>query len=494
MSYAPPVLLIAIPLLTAFLIPLLSLVYRQIGRFILPLLMLSLVIISASLIPAVMKQGYIIEHIVIKPPFGINLVVGHLGLVLTLLISVIGFLVSLYSFSYAKTKGIEPMSRYSVLFSLIVMGAIGIVLTGDVFNLFVFFEIMSISAYSLTAIKKDSRSLEASIKYILIGSISSVFILLGIALIYSHTGTLNIAQIGERFSEVNSTVRAFIFVVFFIGFGIEAELFPLNFWVPDVYTASGNQVTAIFSGVTVKAGLYALIRFYFLIYTKDGLSSTVILILAILTLIIAEIIALRQKNIKRMLAYSSMGQIGLIMLVFSLGKSGISPGLLHMVNHSIIKTTLFLTVGYMSIRAGTDHIAGLKGIARRMPITGVIFTVASLSVMGFPLFNGFVSKIYILKAFAYSKNLLPVAVILLASLIEVVYYFRVIQIIYSKQNENEIKPKPKWEEAPIIALIPILILGLAIIFLGVYPDLIMDFIDKAAKELINTASYIKAVL
>lgn len=493
MIHASPVLLIAIPLLTAFLIPFLSLFYRQVGRYILPLLMLSLVIMSASLFPAVMKQGYIIEYIVIKPPFGINLAVGSLGLVLTLLISITGLLVSLYSFRYTKDTDVEPVSRYSVLFSLIIMGAIGIVLTGDIFNLFVFFEIMSISAYSLTAIKRDSRSLEASIKYILIGSISSIFLLLGIALIYTHAGTLNLAQIAVKFSSIDSTVRGFIFMVFFVGFGIEAELFPLNFWTPDVYTVSGSQVTAIFSGVSVKASLYAFIRFYFLIYKGDRLGYTLITIIAVLTLLIAEIIALKQKNIKRMLAYSSIGQIGLIMLVFGMGKDGIYPGLLHMVNHSIIKVSLFLAVGYMTLRAGTEAISGLKGIARKMPITALIFTTASLSVMGFPLFNGFVSKLAILKISALTKNFFSLAVILLASLIEIVYYFRVIQTIYSKPDEGN-SIKPELHESPIMALIPLLILGLLIILLGIYPDPVLNFLQESAKELMNATSYIKAVL
>ena len=486
-----PVLLIAIPLLTAFLMPILSIINKKLPKYITPLPLLFVFLAAIWFLPKVLVSP-ISEILVLKPPFGINLILSPLSLFLTLIVSFIGFLISIYNLKYNKDAKIENEGKFSILFILIITGAVGIILTGDIFNLFVFLEIMAISAFSLVALKKDKLGIEAAIKYLLIGSISTVFILLGIGLIYANLGTLNLIDIANNFHSIDSKIKLFILISFIIGFGIEAEIFPLNFWVPDVYSTSYSNIVAVLSGITVKASLYALFRFIYSVYSFDEYSKYILMILAALTILIAELVAFRQNDIKRMLAYSSLGQIGLIILAFSIGsKDAIQGGLLHILNHSIIKALLFLIAGYFVIRVGTSKISQLKGIAKRMPLASFLFVLGALAVVGFPPLNGFFSKFLILKAFASKEHFFLITLVLSVSVVEAIYYFKVIQTLYSKNETNETITNVK--ELPVVPLISIMILGIMIIFLGIMPDMVMNIINSASTELYEINNYLSII-
>ncbi len=487
MSSLNPVLLIAVPLFVAFSIPLLGYLHKKAGLYAVSATLLFNTFLSFSLIPKVLEKPIKVIIAGYKPPFGINLALTPFSGFLACLISVMGFIVSLY---LLKDQTSETPDKFSMLVLLSVMGATGIVVTGDIFNMFVFVEIMSISSYALTAIKKDRLGSEAGIKFLLVGSISSIFLLLGIALIYNQLGTLNLADISARFSQMNPKVGFFAVALIFIGFGIEAEMFPLNAWAPDVYQGAPAPVAALFSAVTVKAGLYALIRFVFTVAGNQAFVN-LLLVLGILTIVIAELSALRQTDVKRMLGYSSLGQIGVILFAVGIGMSDALQGaVFHFVNHAVLKAALFLTVGLLAKAAGGSSFEHLKGMGKKYPFVAVVFGIAALGVMGFPPLNGFMSKMMILSAAVKGKYFALTALILAASVIEGVYYFRVLQILFKEKEPTAIEKK----KVALSTLIPLAVLAVAIIGLGLFPGIVTPYLKGAAADIMFKTKYVGAML
>ncbi len=485
-----PSLLVGIPLAFAFSIPLFSLISKKIEKYIPVVALLINLTISFVLIPQVLKKPIIVSLGGWSPPFCINLVVGPLGIFLATLISGIGFLVSVYAVSYIKK---EPTQKYHILFLLLIVGAIGIVLTGDIFNLFVFFEILCISSYALVAYNKDKEGTEAAIKYLIQGSIGSSLILIGIALLYGFFGTLNMADIASRITSVEPTYL-FISLAFLItGFGIEAAVFPLNAWLPDAHSSAPSSISAILSGIAIKTGVYGIARMIFTIFNAGSI-LTFIAFLGLLTLLIGEMSAFRQDDIKRLLAYSSIGQIGLI--VFALGIAtppGVFASLFQIVSHTLAKALLFLAAGYMIYKVGSKNITSLNGIGKRMPLTSLAFAIGSFSLIGLPPFAGFMSKLSIVYAAIQVKKpifLAFIAIALIATVIEAGYFFKIVQNLYFKKGENI----DKITETSGFILIPIIILTGAIIIIGVHPQFITGLLKEAANELLGRATYIGWVL
>jgi len=485
-----PSLLIAIPLAFAFSIPLFGLISRKIEKYIPVVALLINLSISFVLIPHVLEKPIVVSLGGWSPPFCINLVVGPLGIFLATLISGIGFLISIYAVSYIKK---EPTQKYHILFLLLIVGAIGIVLTGDIFNLFVFFEILCISSYALVAYNKDKDGTEAAIKYLIQGSIGSSLILIGIALLYGFFGTLNMADIASRITSVEPTYL-FISLAFLItGFGIEAAVFPLNAWLPDAHSSAPSSVSAILSGIAIKTGVYGIARMIFTIFNAGSI-LTFIAFLGLLTLLIGEMSAFRQDDIKRLLAYSSIGQIGLIVFALGIATSpGVFASLFQIVSHTLAKTLLFLAAGYMIYKVGSKNITSLNGVGKKMPLTSFAFAIGSFSLVGLPPFAGFMSKLSIVYAAVQVKKpifLAFIAIALIATVIEAGYFFKVVQNLYFKKGENI----DKVTETSGYILIPIIILTGAIIIIGVHPQFITGLLKEAANELLQRATYIGWVL
>ena len=485
-----PSLLIGLPLAFAFSIPLFGLISKKIEKYIPILALLINVIISFTLIFEVLEKPIVVSIGGWSPPFCINLVIGPLGIFLATLISGIGLLVSVYAVSYIKK---EPTQKYHILFLLLMVGAIGIVLTGDVFNLFVFFEVLCISSYALVAYNKDKEGAEAAIKYLIQGSIGSSFILIGIALLYGGFGTLNMADIA---SKITSAEPIFLFtsLAFLItGFGIEAAIFPLNAWLPDAHSSAPSSISAILSGIAIKTGVYGVARMIFTIFNAESM-LTFIAFLGLLTLLIGEMSAFRQDDIKRLLAYSSIGQIGLI--IFALGiatSSGVFGALFQIVSHTLAKTLLFLAVGYMIYKIGSKNITSLNGIGKKMPLTSFAFAIGCFSLIGLPPFAGFMSKLSIVYAAVQVKKpifLAFIAVALIATVIEAGYFFKIVQNLYFKKGKNI----DKITETSGYILVPIIILVISIIAIGIHPQFITGLLKAAANELLGRAGYIGWVL
>ena len=442
------------------------------------------------LLPKVMEQPI---HVFIggfSPPFCINLVAGPIGILFSVLIALVGFLVSIYALGYIKEGAIE---KYHILYLLLITGATGVVLTGDIFNLFVFFEILCISSYSLVAYLGNKAGIESAVKYLLQGALGSSLILLGIGLLYAKYGTLNMADLAGNIHSIKSFSNFLPFILLVTGFGVEAAIFPLNAWLPDAHSSAPSSISAILSGIAIEVGLYAVVRVVFTIF---GASSFLVflLFLGVLTLLIGEMSAFSQNNIKRMFAYSSIGQIGLILFALSIATPyGVSAGFFQLISHTLAKALLFLAVGYMIYRTGSMDISSLEGMGKRMPYTSLAFTIGVLSLVGMPPFIGFPSKFMIIRAALLKQETLftvLVALVLVATVIEGAYFFRVIQAIYFRGEKSE----RKKERAPLSALITLFIFVGLIVVIGVYPKLVTNFLDSTASELLNRLDYIKGVI
>ena len=485
-----PVLLVAVPLGLAFCVPLVGLVSRRSAGFVPLVACLFNLVVSTRLLPVALREPIVTSIGGFAPPFCINLFVGPIGVLLSALIALAGLAVSIYALAYIN-KG--PTTRYHTLYLLLLVGATGVVLTGDVFNLFVFFEILCISSYALVAYLGDRAGTESAIKYLIQGALGSALLLLGIGLLYGLFGTLNMADIAARMGTAEPIPVFVAMALIVVGLGVEAAIFPLNAWLPDAHSSAPSSISAILSGIAIEVGLYAVVR---MVFTVFGASSMLLFLvfLGLLTLLIGEMCAFAQSNIKRMLAYSSIGQIGLIVFALAMATSGsVAGGLFQLVSHTLSKALLFLAVGYMIYRSGSMEISSLEGMGERMPLTSLAFTVGAFSLVGLPPFVGFPSKFLIVRAALAEEGTLfavLIGLVLLATVIEGAYFFRVIQAIYFKKGEGS----PVRSDAPTAALVSMFVFVVLIVVIGVYPQLITGALDSAASELLERASYIGSVL
>ncbi len=485
-----PINYIAIPLLVAFLLPLLTKVHKELVRIVPGLVLLFLSYMSIELMRTVSPDSPIIVTIAgWEAPWGINLVFSSFSGFLVTLITILGFIIWLYSYRFKKIE-FDSAQKFYVLFLLLITGTIGVILTGDIFNLFVFLEITAISSFALTAFYRGRDGAEAGFKFLLIGTFASSFMLLAIVLLYTQVGTLNMAEIASRMDTVDPQMKIIIFLLFFVGMGIEAEMFPLNGWAPDAYSQAPAPIAAVFASMLAKAGIYALLRVVYTLFDLGG-AYDLLLIMGVITMVVAEVTALRQENLRRMLAYSSIGQMGLIMIAFGMGSyEGSYAGMFLMFNHAVIKALLFLTAGYLVYYTTKKKISDLDGFAKKMPLVSLLFGLGAFAIVGLPPFSGFWSKLYVLLAAADGHMELIIAIILATSIIEIVYYFKVVSRLYFRKPHHDIQVR----KPSINASIAMLTLGVLIVVVGVYPDIIIGYFQDAATTLMNKAGYIQQVL
>jgi len=485
-----PVLLIAVPLGLSFTLPLFGLISKRIEKYVPIVALVFNLVVSFMLIPEVTKRPINVFIGGFQPPFCINLVVGPVGILFSALIALVGLLASIYALDYIR-EGAKQL--YHMLYLLLLTGATGVVLTGDIFNLFVFFEILCISSYALVGYLGDKAGIESAVKYLIQGTIGSSLMLIGVGLLYGLFGTLNMADIASNIDKVSSISIFVPLVLLITGLGVEAAIFPLNAWLPDAHSSAPSSISAILSGIAIKVGIYAVARVIFTIFGASSILHFLVL-LGLVTLLIGEISAFCQNNIKRLLAYSSIGQIGLIVFALGMGISnGVVGSLFQLISHALSKALLFLTVGYMIYRSGSMEISKLEGMGKRMPLTSLAFTIGAFSLVGLPPFIGFPSKFLIIRAALSKQEVLftvLIALVLLGTVIEGAYFFRVVQVLYFKGNHNNLKR----EEAPVPALIPIVILMVLIVIVGVYPKPVTTMLNSASSELLNRIEYIRSVL
>ncbi len=388
-------LLVAIPLAVGFLIPLAIRLHPRLAEVVSNIAFFGLVLITVSLTGA-----DAVYHMGGWPtPDGIDLRLDGLSALMLLTINGLALIVGLYSVANLQ----QYTSRYRCysLLMFVVAGTNGVVLTADLFNLYVFMEIAAIASYALVAFGGENEDYEAAFKYAVLGGLSSSVILIGIALVYGMTGTLNMTHLASRLSETNTAAPLqFALALFFCGFGVKSALVPFHAWLPDAYSAAPAPVAALLSGVVSKViGVYVLARLLFNVF---GITDDILMLMRWMggiTMVAGGLLALGQWDIKRLFAYSSISQVGLIVLALGLGTTlGVVGALYHLVNHAVFKPLLFLGSGQVEIAAGTRDLREMHGLSGAIPITAATCMVGSLSLAGIPPFNGFWSKLIIVVA------------------------------------------------------------------------------------------------
>lgn len=498
-----PILVILTPLLSAILIPLVGMIRRQLCWHVAFVASHIGFLISGWLLLRVRDAGRISYWLGgWEPPWGIEYVLDDLNALVLLVISFIAFMSVLYARKSIEAE-IEPVripAFYSI-FMLFVTGLMGIVITGDVFNLYVFLEISSLAGYALIAANRKKEALLASYNYLILGTIAATFILIGIGYLYMVTGSLNMADLRERLPSLyHSKVVLTAFAFFTVGLSLKLALFPLHVWLPNAYTYAPSVVSAVMAATATKVGAYVLLRIMFTVFSVEFdlhvVSITSILLFLSLTAIVAgSVLAIAQTNIKRMLAYSSVGQIGYIVLGATIvNETAMTGSILHILNHALMKGTLFFVAGCVIYKTGIKDISGLKGMARRMPFSMAAFTIAGLSMVGVPLTVGFVSKWHIALGAIQADMWYLVPVILLSSLLTAVYFGRVIETIYfskepgakkSGSGLNEPRGRAGVQEAPFGMLLPTLILAALCIVFGAAASTSVSYAGAAARLLLG---------
>ncbi|MCK4504273.1 MAG: NADH/ubiquinone/plastoquinone (complex I) [Candidatus Aegiribacteria sp.] len=414
---------------------------------------------------------------------GIQLVVDGFTVFMLVTVNLIAFLVAVYSMSY-MTRYTEKWQFYS-LFLLMLAGMNGVLITGDMFNLFVFVEIASLASYALVAFGTGKKELEASFKYAVMGGVASLLILMGVIFLYSNTGTLNMEDMARILgSSENPVLIYLVFALFLAGFGLKAAIFPFHAWLPDAHPSAPAPISAMLSGVLIKAlGVYTLVRVFYCVFSFPEKVSSVFMTLGALSMIIAVILALKQWDMKRLLAYHSISQIGYIILGFGIGSPlGILGGLLHLFNHSIFKSLLFLDAGSLEYATGTRNLKEMGGLSKRMPVTSWTTLAASMSIAGVPPFAGFWSKLIIILACIQMGLWFYAIIAVLASILTLASFMKVTRYAFLGEIRNKLR---NVLEVPAPMLIPMIILAIICIIGGVLliPGVRQGFLGLAIEAL-----------
>lgn len=386
----------------------------------------------------------------------------------------------------------DRLHLFYAVYLLCITGLLGIAITGDAFNLYVLLEISSLTTYALVAMGKgrDKRALTAAFHYLVLGTVGASFLLLGIGYLFMVTGTLNMAEMAAQLQTIpagNRTVST-AYALIVVGLGLKMALFPLHAWLPNAYTYSPSAVSALLASTATKVGIYVALRFFFTIFGADrslqGMAGEALRVFACLAILHGSLMAIQQTDVKRLLAYSSVAQIGYMVLGMCIGnEQALTGSLLHMVNHAMVKGALFIAIGAIVYRTGSSDLKALRGLSRRMPLTFAAVAVAGLGLIGVPLTGGFVSKWWLVSG-ALAKGQWPLAcVILLGSVLAVVYVLRIVEpMIFASDDETA-----DVSEVPPSLIVPAWILIGGSIYCGVYGGgVFRDVVVGAAQALART--------
>jgi multicomponent Na+:H+ antiporter subunit D len=410
-------------------------------------------------------------------PFGIGLAVGPLSALMLLVVTGASTLALLWGpASMDSEVGPAHQSLLYASWLLALCGLVGIAVTDDAFNVFVFMEISSLASYVLVAAGPKRQALTATFRYLVAGTVGATFYLIGVGYLYMMTGTLNLSDMAVRLADVSETAPVLIasgFIVLALAF--KAALFPMHAWMPDAYRFAPTPVAVFLAACATKVALFVLIRFDFLVLMPNlqghpGLLVMVLLPLSVVAMLVGSGVAIFERDLKRMLGFSSVAQIGYILLAVSLlSATGLTAAIVHLFNHALIKGALFMAVGTLVLRTGSSRLDDLAGIGKAMPLTMLAFCVAGLSLIGVPLTAGFVSKWYLIMAVLEHGWLgwMLLLAILVSSLMAVVYIWKVVEVAYFRapaENAGWRAAGPR--EAPLGMLVVLWALVAANVWFG----------------------------
>lgn len=458
---------IALPLVMAFVLPIFGKKYKSAATVLANLV--TLVLLAMAIGSIGRTEVYLMGKWSI--PLGINLVLDGLSCLLLLAVAFVSFAAMLFSARYMEQY--TAKSKFLSLFLLMVAGMNGVILSGDIFNLFVFLEIASIASYALVGFGCEHEELEASFKYMVLGSIGSAFVLFGVALVYGNTGSLNMAYISKAIqtSGLNAGL-AFALALFVVGFGLKAALVPFHAWLPDAHPSAPAPISAMLSGVLIKAlGVYALTRVLFNVFGVSIQIGWILIVLGVLSMVVGGFMAIGQWDFKRLLAYSSISQLGYVVMGIGLGGTliakGANPawaslailgGLFHLLNHAVNKSLLFLTSGSVEMATGTRQMKQMGGLVEKLPVTRATCTVASAAIVGIPPLNGFWSKLILVIAAVQARFIWLAAIIVFVSLLTLIMYLKVQRYVFLGELPENLQ-QTKEDRGPMT---------LAMIFLAVF--------------------------
>ncbi len=484
-----PALQVLLPLLAA---PLCALFRRGLVAWAITLIASWLAFVAAiMLLLRVIDQGVISYELGgWAPPIGIEYRVDLINAFVLLVVTAIGAVIIPYARKSVEARfGSVDQAWFYTMYLLALTGLLGVTITGDAFNIFVFLEISSLASYVMIAMGRERRCLTAAYQYLIMGTVGATFIVIGIGLLWAMTGTLNLNDLAQRLPEIENTRPVLAALAFLtVGISLKLALFPLHLWLPNAYAYAPTVTSAFLSGTATKVAIYLLLRFFYTVFGGGTFFETtplpeILLILSLVAMFAASTVAVFQSNVKRMLAYSSVAQIGFITLGISFAtETGLTGAMTHMFNHAIMKAGLFLLIGNVLFQLGSVKIEDLAGIGRKMPVTMAGFVIMGLSLLGTPGTVGFISKWYLGLAAVEQGQWWLVALIVIASVITMLYIGRVVEVAYFREPTEKVA---QLREAPLSLLLPAFTLVGAAIYFGLDTSVSVGRAQQAARLLLN---------
>lgn len=504
-----PALLVVVPFFVSVLMLLISYISQIFMRW---LALLTTIFQSSIALMALfisLDQGLIIYAFGgWAPPWGIAFSIDPISALIVLTTNILFFLAVLFGSAYLHGMHWLRSGCYYSLFFLMVSGMSGMLISADLFNIFVFMEVSALATYVLIAFA-GARANFSAFRYLIIGSVGAKFYLLAVAWMYSLTGSLSFVDVGQRLQPHSESWSMLVIIsCLLVGFGMKMAIFPLHGWLPDAHTYAPATISAMISGVMIKVPAFVMFKIFIVVIGIDNVFVidlwTLIAYLSAVGIIAGSVMAILQTDCKRMLAYSSVGQIGYVLLGLSIGTTyALLGGLLHIISHAVMKSCLFFIAGAVKWRKGSTAIANFRGLALSMPWTMAMFTIAALSMIGLPPTAGFFSKWYLIRGMIDADKVIFIVVIIVSSLLNAIYFMRIIEKIYFKQEHkrsvNEVQVIPQKVnlfmpnkfrfkfELPFTMLLPIILMGSGILVIGIWQEPIVRQVLLAGLEVLLNA-------
>lgn len=422
-----------------------------------------------------------------EPPFGIELVIDHLNAMVLFMVSGSALLTAIYSLHTVVKETPDRIHHYYTLYGLLVSGLLGMVATGDVFNLYVLLEISALSSYALLA-RGRGHAYIATFKYIIIGTIGASFYLLGVGYIYIKTGTLNMADLSVMLNTPemhNSPSIKIGFILIILGIWVKMAFFPLHGWLPNAYSCASTTTSCLIAPLMTKVSVYIMIRLMFSVFSADYIFNTLqwqqlVIWMACIAIVAGSVSALAQRDLKRMLCYIVVAEVGyMVGGVWLANASGFTGAVYHIMSDIMMTLCLFMAVGAVIYKTGDSSLEAMRGIFRKMPITAVVFVVGGLSIIGIPPTCGFFSKWYLITGAIETGQYHFVVALLFSSLINAILFFRIVEIGYFSTFDKDGHATPQnsvVNEAPALMLAPMVISAASLIVIGLYTNFILSTI------------------
>lgn len=493
-------LTIAIPLLAAAITIVVGR-WRWLQRIIAVAALTAVLGISIALLIGADDQGYVIHRDGGWPaPFGITLVVDRLAGLMIAVSSLVLLAVHIYAIGQAGEE--RRRIAFHPVYLVLAAGVMGSFVTADLFNLFVAFEMMLAASYVLLTFGGRPDQVRSGMSYVVISLVASALFITTLAWVYTATGTVNMADLSIRIAELDPAVRAMLALAMLAVFGIKAGLFPLFFWLPDSYPTAPGPVVAVFAGLLTKVGVYAIIRTQTLLFDRPDYMGTVLLVVAVLTMVIGVFGAIAQDDMKRILAFHIISQIGY--MIFGLGLftvAGVAGAVFYIVHHIIVKTALFLVAGLVARRAGSSRLSEVGGLIRTAPVIAALFAVPALSLAGLPPFSGFLAKFALADAGLAVDEWLVVGASLFVGMLTLFSMTKIwSNVFWGAPDEEPVGLAPESERnpnllgAPVGMIAPTAVLALSSIGVSIFAGALYDVSERASIELLEPTGYVSAVL